>query len=429
MEAVMRKRAKRGGGLIGVLLVTWTAPAVATAQSITSSAIDDIRQNDRMHLGPVYAQPTLQLKELGIDNNVFNTYGDQQRSDFTLTFAPRMDWSVPVAKRALFQATTAADLVWYATYADQRSVDPQLDVHGQVFFRRLTLFGGRDYLNTRQRPNQEIDVRARHVDEAVTAGVDVAVTPELSVRVTGSRLTTRYDATTEYDNTSLQRTLNRDTTGVEIKSLYRLTALTSIGARVDDLQDRFPMSPERDSDSIRIMPGVEFKPRALISGTAYVGYRRFTPLAPAVLPDFRGLVAQLGLSYTLLGATTFGVTYNRDLTYSYDELQPFFIDNSVGASVRRALGRRFDALFLADRHAYEYQDMLAPDLSSGADALIVARPQRIDTTWNYAASIGYRVGREGRIGVGVSYWQRDSTTRVFRAYDNLRFGTTMTFGF
>lgn len=423
----MRKNAKRNAKRIVAMLIAWVVPAMAIAQSTAPTPIDDVRENERIHLGPVYAKPTLQLKEFGIDNNVFNTYG-QQESDFTATFAPRMDWSVPVAKRALFQATTAADLVWYAQYASERSVDPQLDVRGQVFFRRLTLFAERDYLNTRQRPNQEIDIRARHVDENLTGGVEVAVTPELSVRVGGQHLSTRYDATSEYDNTSLQRTLNRDTNGVTIKSLYRLTALTSIGARFDDLQDRFPMSPGRNSDSIRIMPGMEFKPRALISGTAYVGYRRFTPLDATVLPAFEGLVAQLGLSYTLLGATTFGVSYNRDLTYSYEELQPFFIDESVGASVRRALGRRFDALFSADRHAYDYQDMLKPAPSSGSDVL-AALPPRVDTTWNYAGSLGYRLPRDGRIGVGLSYWHRDSSTRVFRAYDNLRIGTTMTFGF
>jgi hypothetical protein len=29
----------------------------------------------------------------------------------------------------------------------------------------------------------------------------------------------------------------------------------------------------------------------------------------------------------------------------------------------------------------------------------------------------------------VSYWERDSNQRVFRSYDNLRFGTTVTYGF
>jgi len=424
----MRKRAKRDASRITpLLLIAWAIPALAAAQATGPTPIDDVRENNRLHFGPLYAQPTLQLKEFGVDNNVFNTYGEQL-SDFTLTFAPKMDWSVPVAKRALFQATTAADLVWYAQYASERSVDPQLDVRGKLFFHRLTLFAERDYLNTRQRPNQEIDIRARHVDEAFRGGVDMSVTPELSVRLTGQHSSTRYDATTEYDNTSLQRTLNRDTDGVEVKSLYRLSALTSIAARFDDLQDRFPMSPARNSDSFRVMPGIEFKPRALISGTAYVGYRQFTPLDSKVLPDFKGLVAQLGLSYTLLGATTFGVSYNRDLTYSYDELQPFFIDNSAGASVRRALGRRFDALVSVDRHAYEYQDLVNPTAQAASGPLDLATP-RVDTTWNYAGSIGYRVGRDGRIGAGVSYWTRESTTRTFRAYDNLRIGTTMTFGF
>jgi hypothetical protein len=413
---------------VAMLLFACAIPIAAAAQSDVPTPIDDVRRNSQLHLGPLYAQPTLHLKELGIDNNVYNTYGDQQLSDFTFTFTPKLDVSVPVAKRALLQVLSAADLVWYAKYAGERSVDPQLLLRGQVYLRRLTFFGDRGYVNTRQRPNQEIDVRARHVDETLTAGLEMAVTPEMTIKVSGHQLTTRYEDAAEYDNTRLQRTLNRDTEGLEIKTLYRLTPLTSLAVRYDNLRDRFPMSPGRDSDSFKVLPGVEFKPRALISGNAYVGYRAFTPRHPTALPDFRGLVAQLGLSYTLLGATTFGVSYNRDLTYSYEELQPFFIDNSVGASVRRALGRRFDALVSADRHAYEYQDLPNSRATTVADGLRLD-PIRIDTTWNYAASIGYRVNREGRIAGGVSYWRRDSTTRVFRGYDNLRVGTTMTFGF
>ena len=424
----MSKRGQRDVINVGALLFAWAIPVAAAAQADAPAPIDEVRQNSRLHAGPLYVKPTLQLKELGIDNNVYNTYGDQQLSDFTVTVMPKLDLSVPVAKRALLQATTAADLVWYAKYAGERSVDPQLGLRGQIFLRRLTVSGERGYVNTRQRPNQEIDVRARHVDEMLTAAVEVAVTPEIAVKVAGHRLSTRYDDAAEYDNTSLQRTLNRETDGLEIKTRYRLTSLTSLAVRYDNLRDRFPMSPGRNSDSFKVMPGVEFKPRALISGNAYVGYRAFTSVDPTVLPDFKGLVAQLGLSYTLLGATTFGVSYNRDLTYSYDELQPFFIDDSLGASVRRALGRRFDALVSADRHAYEYKDLLKSRTTTVADPPRID-PTRIDTTWNYAANIRYRVSREGRVGVAVSYWHRDSTTRVFRGYDNLRVGTTMTFGF
>ena len=121
------------------------------------------------------------------------------------------------------------------------------------------------------------------------------------------------------------------------------------------------------------MPGVEFRPQALIKGAAWVGYRKFVPESPKVLPGFQGLVADLSLSYTLLSATTFGVAYRRDLTYSYEEFQPFFVDESVGASIRRALGTRFDVLVSADRHRYEYQNIVPLDGP--------ALPDRLDTTW------------------------------------------------
>lgn len=428
-DAVMSKRVKPHMTRAGALLLALAIPAAAAAQSQGPEPIDDVRENSRLHLGPFYATPTLQLKEFGIDNNVFNDYGEHQ-SDFTFTLFPKVELALPVAKRALFEATPAADLVWYSQYSAERSIDPQLDLRGQIFLRRITLIGERDYLNTRQRPNQDIDVRARHVEEARTAGIDVAVTPEMSVLVAVHQLTTRYDDAAEYDNTSLQRTLNRDTDALELKTRYRLTPLTSIAVRYDRLRDRFSMSPGRNSDSFRVMPGVEFKPKALISGSAYVGYREFTPVDATVLPDFKGIVAQLGLSYTLLGATTFGVSYVRDLAYSYEELQPFFVDDSVGASVRQAIGRRFDALVSADRHGYEYKDLLKRDTGlPTTDPAAAPDVPRIDTTWNYTASIGYRVGREGRIAFGASYWTRESTTRLFRNYNNLRFGSTMSLGF
>ena len=403
-----------------VLLVALAVPAAAAEQTSWSSAVDDVRESARVHAGPFYATPTLQVKNVGVDGNVFNAAGDP-RSDFTFTVAPKADLWVPVARRALVQAAVATDLVWYATYSAERSIDPQLNLRGELYLQRLMLFGEGAYLNTRQRPNHEIDLRSRHLEDGLTAGVGLRLTPKFSIEVAGRQTRTRYDADATFDGTSLQRTLNRDSEELEITGRHRLTSLTSIGVRGDIVHDTFMYSPLRDSRSYRVMPGVEFKPRALVNGSAYVGYRKFTPTAPRAVQQFSGLVADLGLSYTLLGATTFGVSYRRDLTYSYEELQPFFVDGSVGASVRRAIGRRFDALVSMDRHGYAYHDMTIGDQP-------VADPPRIDVTWNYAASIGYRINRNGHVGFGVAYWQRESTTESFRDYDNLRIGTSVTFG-
>jgi hypothetical protein len=403
------------------ILIALALPGVSLAQGLTSEQISDVRTNARGHVGPFYLTPTVALKELGVDSNVFNTSGEQE-SDFTFTVAPGLNVWVPVARRALFTVKAASDLVWYNEFASERSVDPQVSGRGEIYLNRVTFFGERGYVNTRQRPNYEIDVRSRRTEENLTAGIQVALTPALLVELAGHRLQTRYDGDAEFDGTSLQQTLNRDTDGVRLTARHRLTALTTLAVRGDVLQDRFEYSPGRDSDSYRIMPGIEFKPQALLSGSAYVGYRQFTPVHPELLPDFSGLVSQLGLSYTLLGSTVFGVSYSRDLSYSYEQERPFFVDNSVGASVRRALGTRFDLLVSADRHKYEYQDALVIGGVPGAEP-------KVDVTWSYAGSFGYRIGRSGRIGVGVSYWQRESTRDPLFGYESVRLFTTASYGF
>lgn len=405
-------------------LLLLLAPGPAAAQAPASASIDEVRKNARIHEGPLYLTPSVALKELGVDSNVFNAAGDQL-SDFTFTVAPAANLWLPVARRALLRATLAADLVWYAEYDTERSIDPQATVRLETYLNRLTLFAQNAYLNTRQRDNYEIDLRSRHVANNLLAGAELRLTRKFSVEVAGRRFDSTYDADAEFDGTNLRQTLDRTTTGVEAAVRHRLTPLTTLSVRYDNLRDAFEYSPARDSTSFRVMPGVEFTPRALVSGTAHVGYRRFTPTEPDLLPAFSGLVADLGLSYTMFGSTTFGVSYRRDLTYSYEVTQPFFVANSVGASVRRALGRRFDLLFSADRHRYDYQELAF----STPNASQVPLAPRIDTTWNYAGSIGYRVGRAGRIGFGVSYWQRESTTKQFRDYDNLRIGSTATYGF
>jgi Putative beta-barrel porin 2 len=391
-------------------------PASAAAQTEASAQPSDVRSEARGHVGPFYLTPGVRLKELGVDTNVFNAAGEQ-KSDFTFTVAPMLNVSVPMARRALFTTTLASDLVWYAHYDTERSVNPQVTARGEVYLNRITLYGETAQLSTRQRPNYEIDGRSRRAEDTVSTGVRVALTSKFSVEVGGHRDEIRYDGDAEFDGTNLQRTLNRETRGVLLTARHRLTPLTTLAMRAQVDQDRFSLSPARDSDSYRVLPGIEFAPQALLKGSAYLGYRKFTPLVGA-LPAFSGLVGELGLSYTMFGATAFGLSFRRDLTYSYSEFQPFFVDTALGASIRHALGTRFDVLCSGDRHVYGYRSFL----TAGLDDV-----QRVDITWNYAASLGYRIGRGGRIGFGASYTTRASTN-LLRAYDNLRFGTTFSYG-
>ena len=184
---------------------------------------------------------------------------------------------------------------------------------------------------------------------------------------------------------------------------------------------RFRLSPVRDSDSVSIVPGVEFNPQGLISGSAHVGFRNFVGL-DAALPNFRGPVAAVDLAYRLLGSTVIGVTVDRNIDYSFEIDEPYYVTEGYGGSVRRQLGGRFDAVVAAQQHTYRYREL-------GAEAEQDLTGERTDSIRNYSLSIGYRLNRGARFDVSVSYWERRSNERDFRNYQGFQLGSNVTYGF
>ena len=399
-------------------------PVCAFAQttgsvSTDSEVIDDVRQNARIHAGPLYLTPRIVLKQLGVDDNVFYQAQDP-KSDFTFTIAPTLNLALPVAHRALFTVSGASDVVYFQKYSSERSVDPEVTGRVETYLNHLTLYAEDSYISSRQRPNYDIDLRSRRADNLASGGLIWHFTPKFSVEGNGRRRTLRYDADAFFDGNSLRDSLNHDSTGVTITPRFHLTPLTSIAVRLERLQERFEFSPERNNDTTRWMPGIEFKPRALVSGSAFIGHRTLTPRDADALPAFSGLVANLGLSYTLLQSTTFAVTYDRDLQYSLEPLQPYFVSDAVGASIRRALGAHFDVMGTAQRYRYAFRH-----LTVDPAALVAEREDRVRV---YSGTFGFRMGHTARLGAGVWYTDRQST-RADRTFDSLRFGTTMTYGF
>jgi hypothetical protein len=402
---------------VGTTDVAAQRPISMPAPPGSPQSLDDIRDDYRVHAGPFYVEPTILLKELGLDTNVFNQAGETA-ADLTLVLAPQAAVAIPFATRALVKSLLATDLVYYAQYGSERSVDPQMAVRAEFYGQRVTLYLEEAYLNTRERLNYEIDLRARHLQNELTGGVAYRATTRLTVEIAARQGRIRFDGDDYFGGQRLKETLDRDTRIFTATARHRRNGLTTFGLRYEIQADRFPLSPVRDTNSFRVMPGVELRPRALFNGSAWVGYRHFEPKA-AVLPPRAGLVSQLSLSYALLGATVFGVTYDRDYQFAYEARTPYFVDNSLGLFVRRALGGRADVRVNVARHRYDFQPLLTEPILTGPAV------DRVDTTDNFGVNVGFRVKRQTRAGVGLSYWTRDSTGLDFRNYKGLRIGLTM----
>ena len=243
--------------------------------------------------------------------------------------------------------------------------------------------------------------------------------PKISTSVSARSGRVDYADAQVFRDVDLRQSLAEDLSSATAAISFKATPLTTFVLRGQAQRDRFLFSPFKSSDSYRLTPGVEFKPRALISGSAYIGFGRFTP-QNALVPRFSGAVAALSLRYVLRSATALTATADRDVQYSYLEIEPYFVSTSAGLLLRRQLAGAFDATVGAQRFNYAYRDLLPAGLNPAAP--------RVDITYNLSSDVGYRLGRKARLGVGVSYWTRTSNKASEVGYSGFRFGSTLSYG-
>jgi hypothetical protein len=372
----------------------------------------------RVRIGPLWLNPRLELSNLGVDTNVFNEPTDANpKKDFTATVTPSTDLWLRLG-RSWLQANVREDLVWYQKYSTERSANNTYAINWKMRLNRLFVTLSPDYLNTRARPGFEIDARSQRTEYGGKADVEVRAFAKTFLAVNGSWRKVQFGKDAIFLGSSLQNELNRTTSGAGVSLRHHLTPLTSISLNVGRLQERFEFSPLRDSNSTAISGNISFDPQALLKGAASFGYRDFEPLSPGV-PNYKGTTATGDLSYALLGTTRFGVQFRRDVNYSYDINQPYYLETGVSGSIAQQVFGPFDIVGRFGASSLAYRDR------AGA-AIEVSN--RTDYIRSYGAGAGLHMSKDLRLGFNVDRQHRISDV-ARREYEGLRYGTAVTYGF
>ena len=215
----------------------------------------------------------------------------------------------------------------------------------------------------------------------------------------------------------LSTELNRTITTGAVTVRNELTPLTSVGFAVGRQQERFDASPLRDSDSTRFDASLSFDPLALISGSATIGFRDFTPLSPDV-PGYSGTTAAANLSYTALGSTRLTVGINRDVENSSDVNQPYYLLTGFSTSLAQQVYGPLDVQLRIGAGRLAYTDR---------ERAQVASPDRVDHIRTFGGGVGYRLGPVVRVGVNIDKSRRRSELDS-RRYEGVRYGFSVTYG-
>jgi hypothetical protein len=382
-----------------------------------SDGTPDVR-NVRVRIGPVLMNPTIALTNLGVDHNVFNDPPDRSpKQDFTFTVTPASDFWVH-AGPTWITAGLVESINWYQTYASERTGNGAYRLGWIVPGARMNLKINSAYVNARERPGFEIDTRAARDDVHFDSAFDFHAFSKSFVGVNATRTQTRFASDAEFDDVKLQTALNRTDSSYGVYVRHNLTSLTTLVFSASRSDSAFEYSRLRDSASTSAQAGATFSPGALMKGKVSVGYTDFTPVDPAV-PAYSGLIADVDLTYVLLGSTRFAVTGGRGVQYSFDETQPYYVQSRIGGSVAQQIFGPLDVEVRGGIASLAYRDR------AGA---IVAVQDRHDRVTTVGFGIGYHMGRDLRLSFNVDRNNRD--TRVLdHQYERFLIGTSLVYGF
>jgi len=365
-----------------------------------------------IHAGPVGLRPSLSVTNAGVDSNVFNSASNPQ-DDFTATIVPRIIARVR-GGRLMFSYGAATDFVYFKDFEDEQSVNFASDVRLDANLGHLQPYISTGWVSTKDRLNAELDIRAPRTQRTIIGGTRILVGSRTSLVVNGRRADVDFNEGTEFDGADLAHNLNSRADSVEAGVQLALTPLTTLNLTTSVQRDRFDSAPERNANTIRITPSLQFDPTALVRGTVLVGYRHFEPLDPA-LPDYSGVIVQALAGYTLLERTKFDVDLSRDVQYSYEDLEPYYLSTGGRLTVTHQLVGPFDLQAFGGRQSLGYRSAL----SSGDN-----RTDRVDT---FGAGAGYRFHLQYRFGFT---WEHNRRTSVLpdRRYQRDRVFASLTYG-
>jgi hypothetical protein len=396
----------------------------AGASAFAQDAAPDPFITARVRFGPLALTPGLAVTNVGWDSNVFNEW-ENPKGDFTGTVTPQTDLWLRMGPLRVV-AHGSVGYVYFAHYVEERSWNTDDSVKLEAMGTHIRPYFGYAYLNIRERPGYEIDLRVRRIENRMFAGVDMPLTRKTTIGAGFKRTKTDYPESETFNEVRLKFLFNRWTDVYTVSARHALTPLTTILLDTEYVREKFEFDVLRNSAGFRLLPGVEFKPAALISGTARVGYRQLNFESPAIR-DYSGPVASVNLGYTLLGTTRFLVLVERDVQFSYEQIAPYYILTGITATITQRLNITWDLQARAGNQQLAYRGAVLPSGSQGAGEFAPIA-DRTDHVVFYGGGVGYRLGPEVRLGFNVDYYTRRSDVSI-RQYQGLRVGSSVTYGF
>jgi hypothetical protein len=392
--------------------------AMLLRSSAAVAQIDAPRESAQIEFGSLSIYPSLKLADVGIDQNVFNEANAPTR-DQTLTVSSQAlaVWRVGLNE---LMFSTGNDYVWFKDSVSERSSNTNYTARFNLSASRFKPYVGAQHNRTSTRPTVEIDTRARRSTRMAVVGSSFNLTERTAITASAQWDETTFDDSEQFRGVDLAEGMNNHAGVYGGGFRYAVTPFTTLSVNGNYRRQIFPESHARDAKSYRVTPRVDFAPEAVIRGSFSAGYERFVPDDPE-LPENEGIVLEGSLNWTVSSTTLFDLTLGRNVNYSYQDTELYYLQTGARLTVSQRLFGPLGLQGTAERQHLSYRWHRGVSPSPGFE-------DRIDTATLVSAGVLVHIGHGMSVLTGVEKASRSSSVDLRQRFNRTRLLSTVVIG-
>lgn len=393
----------------------------------------------RYKLGPVYLTPKLELKNAGVDTNVFNRQTGAV-PDTQIVLSPGVQAALPIGRRLRFTGQGFLDLNYFQRQGSERSTDRAADGRAEIDFGPFTFFGAGGGGQYKQRFSIDIDDRLLRQERWAQVGARFNLSRHISMTGIGSSRVYRFESSV-LRGVDVKEALDRNTLSASLEGRVALSNLTTLLLSAEGIEDRFlsaglsttpnvilgsaalesgsAKNLSRRAQSFRYLGGFEFGQRAFINGKVLAGYREFPGTGGQAAPAYRGPALSISATLPLMRLGRLAISADRDVAFavtasggSENRLRNTYVSSRYGGQFSFELPFNLTGRASA---GYEQLRYVFPTLTA------VGYVRRVDNQYLLGGSLLRRFGDSLRIG-GTVAWVRRVSSLETGSYQGLRYG-------
>ncbi len=373
------------------------------------SESESIRENARWNLGPFRIFPSLQLSNIGYDNNIYQMKEDDNPiGDYTASISLPFTFYLPHRDWIIISLDISPGYDFFLNEDKQRGIHYGFSPGARfLLLNRFVLSGNYQYRKLRQRITPEFDERIYVELREYNASFFYETRRGTALGFYGRVNRMGYEDTEA--EISYSRTLNREEKSGNFEFYYSIFLesdfFLTAGYTEYDFDD--PEFQWRNSYSYILRSGIRFPLLGKARGVLSLGYRW---LINRIDNDkrFSGLVGDTGLDIRL-GRFNLRLQYVKDFQFSYSSTNLYFIVNRFGSGISFYLTHIIRLDYDFSYGSGEYPEGQIVQLPGGG----VGKSIRKDKYISHSAGIAFRIIKNTGIGLNVTHWKRDSSLEEF----------------